>query len=44
MSLGLRRPASLGLTFIAVLAALGIGSRALDKRAVVEAAGVQAPS
>ena len=33
----------IGAAFFAVLGALGIGSLLLDKKAVVEAAGVQAP-
>lgn len=32
-----------GATFLALIAALGVGSSLLDKRAVIEAAGVQAP-
>jgi DNA-binding beta-propeller fold protein YncE len=37
------RKLCIGAGFIAVIAALGVGSAVLDKRAVVEASGVQAP-
>src|SRR3984885_2399741 len=39
----MRRNLRIGLTFAAVLAGLGIGSALMEKRATVEAAGVQAP-
>src|SRR5580698_986572 len=39
----MRRNLGIGLTFVAVLAGLGIGSAVLDRRAIVEASGVQAP-
>jgi hypothetical protein len=39
----MRRHLGIGLTFAAVLAGLGISSAVLDKKATVEAAGVQAP-
>jgi DNA-binding beta-propeller fold protein YncE len=39
----MRRNLGIGVTFVAVLAGLGIGSMLLDRRAAVEAAGVQAP-
>ncbi len=39
----MRRNLGIGLTFVAVLAGLGIGSAVLDRRATVEASGVQAP-
>ena len=39
----MKRNLGIGLAFIAVVAALGIGSGLLEKKATVEAAGVQAP-
>ena len=39
----MRRNLGIGLTFVAVLAALGISSTVLQKKATVEASGVQAP-
>jgi len=39
----MNRRFSIGASFLAVLAALGVGSIVLDKKAKVEAAGVQAP-
>src|SRR5579864_5282315 len=39
----MKRNLGIGATFVAVLSALGIGSVWLEKRATVEAAGVQAP-
>src|SRR3984885_12604048 len=39
----MRRNLRIGLTFAAVLAGLGIGSALMEKRATVEASGVQAP-
>src|SRR5579872_3231424 len=38
-----RRPLITGLTALAILAGLGAGSMLLERRAVVEAAGTQAP-
>jgi DNA-binding beta-propeller fold protein YncE len=40
----MNRRFSIGASFLAVLAALGVGSIVLDKKAKVEAAGVQAPT
>src|SRR5712692_9824750 len=39
----MKRQYFIGAAFLAVIAALAAGSAALQKRAVVEAAGVQAP-
>ena len=39
----MKRKLAVGATFLAILIALGIGSSLLEKRAAVEAAGVQAP-
>jgi DNA-binding beta-propeller fold protein YncE len=39
----MKRNFLIGATFLALLAALGVGAAVLEKRAVVEAAGVQAP-
>jgi hypothetical protein len=39
----MRRNLGIGLTFVVVLGGLGIGSAVLERRATVEAAGVQAP-
>ena len=39
----MKRNLGIGLAFITVVAALGIGSTWLEKKATVEAAGVQAP-
>ena len=39
----MKRNLGIGLAFIVVISALGIGSAVLDKKATVEAAGVQAP-
>jgi len=39
----MKRNLGIGFAFIAVVAALGIGSALLEKKATVEAAGVQAP-
>src|SRR5258708_3560891 len=39
----MKRNLYLGASFLTVVVALGIGSVVLEKRAVVEAAGVQAP-
>jgi DNA-binding beta-propeller fold protein YncE len=39
----MKRNLSIGLVFSALLVALGVGSMVLEKRAAVEAAGVQAP-
>ena len=39
----MKRNFSIGATFLAVLIALGLGSVAFEKRARVEAAGVQVP-
>ena len=39
----MKRKLCVGATFVALIAALGFGSRMLEKKAAVEAAAVQAP-
>src|SRR6476660_4970416 len=39
----MKRPLSIGALFLTAIVALGAGARALDRRAAVEAAAVQAP-
>src|ERR1700730_6278054 len=40
----MRRNLGIGVTFVAVLTGLGVGAAVLQRRATVEASGVQAPS